>query len=212
MPSLLAENIYHIIARFTQQLLGEDRINRPITRHEADTLHKLVLTIGKLKARTTLNESLEMFGTFMETVNHRSPEMAQQITPFVDDYIAARAATNIRELRPDNMNDLGLIPKQEAILTEEQLDMQDIMEWTEAGNMPIDIDIPEGPIEPIPATENKETVIANTQTGETPRNPIPQPDISPEALLKQFHNARNGIIESSPLPTRTLRTNNKLAA
>jgi transposase-like protein len=65
MPSLLAENIYHIIARFTQQLLGEDRINRPITRHEADTLHKLVLTISKLKARTTLNESMEMFGTFM---------------------------------------------------------------------------------------------------------------------------------------------------
>ena len=68
MPSLLAENIYHIIARFTQQLLGEDRINRPITRHEADTLHKLVLTISKLKARTTLNESMEMFGTFNRQV------------------------------------------------------------------------------------------------------------------------------------------------
>lgn len=29
MPSLIAENVYHIMSRFTQQLLGEDRIAAP---------------------------------------------------------------------------------------------------------------------------------------------------------------------------------------
>ena len=178
MPSLLAENIYHIIARFTQQLLGEDRINRPITRHEADTLHKLVLTISKLKARTTLNESMEMFGTFMENVNQKAPEMAQQINPFVDDYIAGRAATNIQQFRPDNMNDFGLIPKQEANLTEEQLDLQDIMAWTEEGNIPVDIDMPNEPTptptQPSSKEEAQEAQEINTElTEELTRSELP---------------------------------------
>ena len=214
MPSLLAENVYHVIARFTQQLLGEDRINRPITHKEADTLHKLTLTVSKLKNRATLNESMEMFGVFMDNVHRQSPEMAQQITPFVDDYIAGRAATNIHQFRPDNMNDLGLIPKQEENLTEEQLDLQDIMEWTEAGNPIIDLELPNDPKEPSPASQ-EETVTTNTDEptmADNPRNPIPQPNISPEALLTAFHNARNGITANSPLPPRTLRPNSKIAA
>ncbi len=161
MPSLLAENIYHIIARFTQQLLGEDRINRPITHKEADTLHKLTITVGKLKNRNTLNESMEMFGMFMESVNSKSPEMAQQLIPFVDDYIADRAATNIRQFRPDNMNDLGLIPKQEPDLTEEQLDMQDIMAWTEEANTISSADVPtkEEPTEPAQPVSNEASTV-----------------------------------------------------
>ena len=160
MPSLLAENIYHIIARFTQQLLGEDRINRPITHKEADTLHKLTLTVGKLKTRNTLNESMEMFGMFMESVNSKSPEMAQQLVPFVDDYIAGRAATNIQQFRPDNMNDLGLIPKQEANLTEEQLDMQDIMAWTEEGEIsPAEVTTKEEPAPTQPVANDASTAV-----------------------------------------------------
>ena len=93
-----------------------------------------------MKARNTLNESMEMFGLFMETVNQKSPQMAQDITPFVDDYISGRAATNIHQFRPDNMNSIGLIPKDEPDVTEEQLDMQDIMEWTEADNPPFDLE------------------------------------------------------------------------
>ena len=217
MPSLLAENVYHIIARFTQQLLGEDRINRAITRHEADTLHKLVLTVNKLKNRNTLNESMEMFGLFMENVNQKSPEMAEQLMPFVDDYIAGRANTNIQQFRPENMNDHGLIPKQEPNLTEEQLDLQDIMAWTEEGNLPIDLDLLTDPTEPQPVSpaevSTKEGAMPEeTKKSNTPHNPIPQPNISPEALLKQFHNARNGITTNSPLPSRTLRTNTKIAA
>jgi hypothetical protein len=187
MPSLLAENIYHIIARFTQQLLGEDRINRPITHKEADTLHKLTLTIGKLKTRNTLNESMEMFGLFMESVNQKSPEMAQQLVPFVDDYISGRAATNIQQFRPDNMNDLGLIPKQDANLTEEQLDMQDIMAWTEADHPPVDLEKLEA------LEEQHEAAIANGKISPaTPPRPRPLTGTRAE-ILARYMDAHSDI-------------------
>jgi hypothetical protein len=47
MPSLLAENCYHIIGHLTKHMLSELRITSPCTRQEADTLHKLVLTVNK---------------------------------------------------------------------------------------------------------------------------------------------------------------------
>jgi len=207
MPSLLAENVYHIIARFTQQLLGEDRINRPITHKEADTLHKLTLTIGKLKTRNTLNESMEMFGLFMESVNQKSPEMAQQLVPFVDDYIAGRAATNIQQFRPDNMNDLGLIPKQEANLTEEQLDMQDIMAWTEADNPPVDLEKLEA------LEEQHEAVVASGNTTNTsPVHPRPLTGTRAEILARytEAHSGINNLQQSEQAQASTPANNSSL--
>ncbi len=46
MPFLLAENVYHIISRFTQQLLGEDCVARPIT-------HKRPIHYISLSSRST---------------------------------------------------------------------------------------------------------------------------------------------------------------
>jgi hypothetical protein len=134
MPSLIAENCYLIMARFSQQILSEDRIMRPITHKEADTLHKLTLTIGKLKNRSTLNESMEMFGVFMDNVSKKAPDLAEEITPFVDEYISSRAAINVHQFKPDNMNDNGLYPIEKENTRELQLDLQDIMEWDMAAN------------------------------------------------------------------------------
>ena len=212
MPSLLAENIYHIIARFSQQLMGEDRIARPITHKEADTLHKLVLTVNKLKTRNTLNESMEMFGLFMETVNQKSPQMAQDITPFVDDYISGRAATNIHQFRPDNMNSIGLIPKEEPNVTEEQLDMQDIMEWTEANNPLFDLENLKDPEEQQPAptdTEDKNDEIpkqtdANTHATRTR-----------ESILEELRQLQQTLKRNTPHSPQTdegIDSTTKLAA
>jgi|GEM_PF-4258192 len=123
MPAMLAENVYHILARLTQQLLAEDRIAKPITRHEADTLHKLTLTVNKLRNRSTLNESMEMFGLFMEDVHSKNPEFAQQLMPFVDHFISSRADLNLAQFR--------YIPPAKEDVTETQLDIADIMAWTE---------------------------------------------------------------------------------
>ncbi len=75
LPAMLAENCYMIINQFTQQLLSENRIMRPVTHQEAETLHKLTLSIKKLKNHSTLNESMELFAHFMERINKKSPAL-----------------------------------------------------------------------------------------------------------------------------------------
>jgi transposase-like protein len=96
MPSLLAEDCYHLIARFTKQLLSADQI----THKDAEALHKFTITTNKLKNRATLNENMEIFGNFMDSVNEKSPEVANVITPFVDDYIAARSEITNSKSKP----------------------------------------------------------------------------------------------------------------
>jgi len=134
MPSLLAENCYHLIGRFSRQLLSEDRIMRPVTHKEADTLHKLVISANKLKNRSTLNESMEMLGFFMDRVSRKSPELAKEIMPFVDDYINDRGNVYISDFYPQEFNEMGLIPKPDDN-EEVKLDLQDIFEWTETGTI-----------------------------------------------------------------------------
>ena len=137
MPSIIAENCYMIMDNFTQSLLSEFRIKRPITRQEADTLHKLTLTIGKLKKRSTINESMEMFAYFMENINKKAPELAEQVQPFVDDYIASQASVYTDALKPEYFNQFGLIPQQEPDYEENKADAQDIWHWNEDKDAPV---------------------------------------------------------------------------
>ncbi len=119
MPVLIAENCYHILANYTQQLLAPERKDVMISLREVNTLHKLTVTIANLKSRTTLNENMEIFTNFMETVSNSSPEMAKAISPFVNDFITsgARASASI----PQNM----ATPHTTAELeSEAQLDLQ----------------------------------------------------------------------------------------
>ena len=190
MPSLIAENCYMIMARLSQQILSEDRIMRPITHHEADTLHKLTITINKLKNRSTLNESMEMFGFFMESVSRRSPELADQVMPLVDEYIASRARVNVHQFKPDNMNDQGLYPIEKENVREIQLDMQDIMEWdTQAAtNTPItDIEQLRVMDEPTMATTppSPEPALSDSQ-GEEGREEV----YTPEEIQQHLEEAR----------------------
>lgn len=129
LPSLLAENCYHLIGQFTKQLLAEHRIVNPITRHEAETLHKLVLTVNKLKNRTTLNENMETFAHFLEKVNKKAPELVQQIMPHVDEYLSSRASIYQTDIMPENFNWQGLIPPEEKDMQEQRRDNDDLFVW-----------------------------------------------------------------------------------
>lgn len=131
MPALLAENCYHLIAKFTEQLLSETRIMKPITHKEADALYKLTLTVNKLKNRYTLNESMELFGTFMDKLNSVAPDLAKQVSPFVDECIANKSSQYVSQYRPSHFNSQGLIPVPEENVKEQQLDLADIMAWEE---------------------------------------------------------------------------------
>lgn len=126
MPSLLAENCYHLINRFTQQLLAADTI----THKDAEALHKFTITVNKLKNRTTLNENMEIFGCFMDMLGKKAPDTAQAVMPFVDEYIAAQAENSISKFTPPGT------PIRDTDLTEQQLDQQDLRSWAEENNQP----------------------------------------------------------------------------
>jgi len=182
MPALLAENCYHLIGRFSRQLLSEDRIMRPVTHQEAETLHKLVISANKLKNRSTLNESMEMFGFFMDTVSRKSPELAKEIMPFVDDYINARGNVYINDFYPQEFNEMGLIPKPDDN-EEVKQDLQDIFEWTETGTV-LDIEqfrcmdeqpTPQPAEPPTAPTAEAPTVMPQAkETGTAPINTTPK--------------------------------------
>ncbi len=123
MPVLIAENCYHILANYTEQLLAPERKDVMVTYREVNTIHKLTVTIGKLKNRATLNENMEVLSNFIDAVDGSSPEMAQAISPFVNDYIAAGAAAS--KSVPHHFH----IPSSpEEIEKERQLDLQYEME------------------------------------------------------------------------------------
>jgi hypothetical protein len=129
LPSLIAEHCYYIMGHLTKNILSENRILRPITRDESETMHKLTLTINKLKNRATANESMEMFGYFMEMVNKKSPALAQQIKPVVEEYMGTRAGVFMTQLQSRKFTPQGLLPTEERDTTEDRLDMEDILEW-----------------------------------------------------------------------------------
>jgi len=126
MPSLIAENCYHLMNRYTVQLLADDRADKPVTREEVNNLHKLAVTIGKVKNRSTLNESMEMFAYFMDSVNDKSPELAEIIEPLVSDFVASRASGKAIQFTPSRPATTATKEEQDR---EAQLDKEDMEVW-----------------------------------------------------------------------------------
>lgn len=91
MPVRIAEKCYHILSQYTDMLLSPEREGVLLSPKEADTIHKLTVTISKLKTRTT-GENMEIFGNFIDHLRRLSPELAEGITPFVTGFLAAGAA------------------------------------------------------------------------------------------------------------------------
>ena len=96
MPSNLAENCYRIMGQLTQHILSPEREGIPITTAEVNNLHKLSVTIGKLKTRPTLNESMETFAGFTAWLNESSPGLASGLASLIDAYISLQASERSR--------------------------------------------------------------------------------------------------------------------
>jgi predicted DNA-binding protein YlxM (UPF0122 family) len=135
MPSLLAENCYHIIAHFQEHLLSEHRDVVPVSRHEAETLYRLVLSATKLKNRSTINESMEMFGWFLEGLKTKDAELAKNITPHMEKYMEYRASVYASHVMPERFNERGYLPIKNADFKEQDLDSEDFKAWREEGSI-----------------------------------------------------------------------------
>jgi hypothetical protein len=134
MPSLIAENCYHIMAHLTNSYLSERRLTNPVTPKEIDALHKLILTINKLKSRAALNEHVETFGLFIDKIRQKAPDVAEKVAPFVEEYLEERAAITAGSCTPPHFNDMGYIPMNDTTdYEEQQLDNHDSMAWDTDG-------------------------------------------------------------------------------
>lgn len=123
MPAILAENCYHIFGNLTESYLSERRLTNPVTLREVETLHKLTLTIKNLKNRATLNESMESFGYFLNALKQKNTKLADELMPYIDEYMTTAAGTNRLDYAPEHFSGIGgRIPWLPEDTTENQLD------------------------------------------------------------------------------------------
>ena len=136
IPSFIAENCYQVLGNLTGHLLSADRLGQPATIQEVNAIYKLTLTINKLKAKNTLNESMETLAWFTESVERKDPELAQKLQPHLDEYITARAAKGTTQYWQSKIAavDKHTQPHTEATDAEMRLDMEDLMAWSQPEN------------------------------------------------------------------------------
>ena len=77
MPSIVAEKCYYLLNAFADGLLREGIANVNLTLKHAQTINLMCTSIKKLKNRSAVNESMEMFGFFMDGLKRRNPELAR---------------------------------------------------------------------------------------------------------------------------------------
>jgi DNA-binding XRE family transcriptional regulator len=110
VPSLVAEKCYFLIDQFADKLLSDANPYSNFGLKDAQTIHLLASTIKKLKNRSTINESMEMFSFFLPGLNRRSPELAEQITPMIEEYIEIRRNAETNDFLPEDFNSDGTLP------------------------------------------------------------------------------------------------------
>jgi hypothetical protein len=140
MPVALAGNCYCILAKLQESILSPDRAGKPVTLQEVNAMHRLTMTISKLKDRATLNENVEMMTYFMDFVHKADPAMAEELKPVINNYIKSRAGA---QALPD-MTAMAHAPINEDP-SEARLDLEDLASWEKDNNKAIDA------VDPAPA-------------------------------------------------------------
>ena len=125
LPALVAEKCYHLVDSYASGILGDPYTSQNINIRHAQTIHLLASSIKKLKNRSTVNETMEMFNFFLDNLNRRNPALAAQIVPEVDEYLRARGDATVNDHLTSSFSEDGSIPFPADELTEQSLDQQD---------------------------------------------------------------------------------------
>lgn len=125
LPALVAEKCYHLVDSYTSGILGDAYTAQNINIKHAQTIHLLASSIKKLKNRSTVNETMEMFNFFLDNLNRRNPDLAAQIVPEVDEYLRARGDASVNDHLTSTFSEDGSIPFPADEFTEQSLDQQD---------------------------------------------------------------------------------------
>lgn len=127
MPSIIGQKLYHIFGHFTDHILIRQAAYQTVTKDEAYTLHKLVSALGMIRSRNILSETMESFTGLLEQVKEKDEDLAQQILPHVEDYIAAGAAPRHYSMVLEGYNPDGTLPFPQKELMDRD---DDYREWS----------------------------------------------------------------------------------
>jgi len=125
LPALVAEKCYYIIDIYTSRILQDPSLY-PLTLKDAQAIHLLATSIKKLKNRSTINESMEMFNFFLDGLKKKNPELAAQVMPEMEEYIDARRSRDINDFLPDGFNENGTMLFPEKEISENYEDAKDL--------------------------------------------------------------------------------------
>ena len=107
MPTILAEKCYFLIGHLADHILMRESFSGSAARSDAETLHKLALTVNKLKKGSTLNENMEAFTYFIENIKRKDPALAGELMPHFEEYVNSRKDITETSFRPDNFTEDG---------------------------------------------------------------------------------------------------------
>lgn len=155
LPSMVAEKCYYLIDQYASHLLSENAAMSTFSLKEADAINKLASSIKKLKARSTVNESMEMFNFFLESVYRKNSQMAADISPYIEEYIAGRKDIYTSDFMLSGFDPSGRIPWSE---TEKEI----LEQWAdEKDDELIRKEIQEGKFQVDPAPDNNTSQVQN---------------------------------------------------
>ena len=125
MPALIAEKCYYLIDVYTSRLLQDPSLST-ITLKEAQTLHLLATTIKKIKNRSTINESMEMFNFFLEGLKKKDPQLAAEILPEMEEYMTARRNRDVNDFLLQGFDKNGTMEFPHHEIEEQFADSKDL--------------------------------------------------------------------------------------
>ena len=155
MPALVAEKCYYLIDIYTSRLLQDPSLST-LTLKEAQTLHLLATTIKKIKNRSTINESMEMFNFFLEGLKKKDPQLAAEVLPEMEEYMTARRNRDVNDFLLQGFDKNGTMEFPHHEIEEQFADSKDL----------------EALDKEIQTTPNYDQALENWQKAATPQNEI----------------------------------------
>ena len=115
LPAIVAEKCYYLLDHFTTGLLRDHSLPA-LSFKDAQTIHMLATSIKKLKNRSTVNESMEMFNFFYEGLKKKNPELAAEVLPEIEEYITSRSDRETNDFLIEGFTQSGVAeyPDQET--------------------------------------------------------------------------------------------------
>jgi hypothetical protein len=126
LPSLVAEKCYYLLDQFATRLLFDGAVVSQISHKDADVINKLASSIRKLKNRSTTNESMEMFNFFVNDVKKKNPQFAEEMMPYIEQYIATRKDIDMSDFLTNRFSENAIVQAQNREVQEHYLDQKDL--------------------------------------------------------------------------------------